>query len=164
MEIYRHHESPGSSDQAETGCPAEADSAAAYERRLHEVLAALPRERCADDFTPLLLERLDRHRSRERRWRSLAAAAVLLVSGAATVQWHEHRQREQAVQQLVDMRLEYRVLQERLEHLEREAERRRPVVYLGEGDGVEYVLDLSKLAASDPVAPDAISEITQPSI
>ena len=159
MEIYQPDKSPLRSALEDS-----AVSSADYEHRLDQVLATLPRLRSEDEFTPQLLERLDRHRARQRRWRSLAAAAVLLISGVATAEWHEHREREQAVQELVDMRLEYRVLKDRLEDLEREATRRRPVVYLGESDGVEYVIDLSKLATYTNPATLTATTPPQPSI
>ena len=143
--------------------PPEHDSE--HDRRLSELLAALPRERAAADFTAGVLQRIEaapqwpalqwpapRRPAPRRpalRWRRqaplLAAAALLFICLAfgGRELWHRHQYQE-AVARLEALHAEHDALEAELHRLRRLAVETRPVLYLGGDETVEYVVDLSR--------------------
>jgi hypothetical protein len=119
--------------------------------RLDAVLGSLPQEKAPASFAAAVLTRLERRRVVQRQWQTLAAAALLLLAvGLGDLQWQRHREQREALERLARLRAEYSVMQAELDELQEAADRARPMIYLGgsEGsqDGVDLVLDLSRLA------------------
>ncbi|MDA8020283.1 MAG: hypothetical protein MPN21_22830 [Thermoanaerobaculia bacterium] len=133
-------------DHHETQRDAE-DSAERYQERLSALLESLPRESASEDFTVGVLRRLpanDTNPVYVRPWALVAAALVLLTVAVGFREWRHQLRQQEAIERIAEIRAEYEVLQRELDALKARASENR-VVYLGEADGTEVVLDLARL-------------------
>lgn len=127
--------------------------------RLDAVLHDLPRERAGDDFTDEVLRRLPANDERfsgegglpARSWYLAVAALLFLAVVFGAREWNHRREMRHSMERIAEMRAEYWELERELGELQ-EKRRAQPVIYLGEVDGTEVVLDLS-------VFPDARSRL-----
>ena len=147
------------------------------DKRLSEILASLPRETAAANFTARVQARLERQPTTlfaPGRWSAIAAAAAIiaLVSGFGWQEWRHAREKQAAVARLTQLLDEKHDLEEELRTLRRLTDEARPVVYLGGNEDVDLVLDLARLSQrqthqpqthqrqtlrSGPLTPDAFS-------
>ena len=116
-----------------------------FDAFLNQTLSSLPREQADDQFTARVMRQVE-ERSGFSQWRPLVAAALLVAVGYGTHFWSDWQQQMESVERLAELRAEYEVLQEELAALEK-ARRNQKLVYLGGENGVEYVLDVGRLAS-----------------
>ena len=133
------------------------------ERLLDEALASLAPTGASPGFTRRVLASLDA----ERRTRAapglgvwvLAAAAVAAVGVGIFLGSRPQPPLAALTAERESLRTEHGEIREQLESLRTLAQETRPVLYLGSGDDVDLVLDLSPLltaeAAARPAALDA---------
>ncbi len=122
---------------------------------IEKLLRALPRQKASAEFTPRLLERLDKPSAESttawlRARPLLAGVAVLLLLGALTTgmwHWYELREREEAAQRIETLRNEYEALERELAEIHSLAAASQPVVELGSTESLDILLDLRTLAA-----------------
>lgn len=129
------------------GRPPTNDPAEEYQERLSQILENLPRETASDEFTDGVLRRLpanDATPVTSRPWLLAVAALLLLTVSVGYREWRHQVRQQEALERIADMRAEYEVLQQELDQLRSKAAENR-VVYLGEADGTEVVLDLARL-------------------
>lgn len=118
--------------------------------RLDTAFDTLPRERAGDEFTDEVLRRLPANDERfsgdggltARSWYVAVAALLLLAVTFGVREWNHRREMRQSIERIAEMRAEYWELERELGELQ-EKRRAQPVIYLGEVDGTEVVLDLS---------------------
>lgn len=125
----------------------EPDAAECYQERLSALLESLPRDTASDDFTSRVLRRLPANDTRPfyaRPWLLAVAAMVLLTTTVGLLELHHRAQQQEAIERIAEMRAEYLVLQQELDELRTRSSQNR-VVYLGEANGTEVVLDLARL-------------------
>ncbi|MEM6796256.1 MAG: hypothetical protein AAF725_19960 [Acidobacteriota bacterium] len=130
--------------------PARRGEGDALDPLLDAALAHLPRERAGDRFTGAVLSRARRAEVSQTRWRFLAAAALFFTAaGVAVGEWNERLAQEAAAERIAELRAEYSLLREELLELQRasELEEEPGVIYLGSSDGIDYVVDLQRLAS-----------------
>lgn len=119
-------------------------------KRLDRALAELPRRTASPGFTRRVMAALDGgadQRARDRgshRW-ALAAAAVFAVAVGIFLGARPEPPAAALAAERENLRLEHDELKRELESLRSLALETRPVLYLGAGDDVDYVLDLSPL-------------------
>lgn len=123
------------------------DSAERYQERLSALLDSLPRETASDDFTAGVLRRLPANDTTPvyaRPWVLAVAAMLLLTVAIGFREWRHQVRQQEAIERIAEMRAEYEVLHRELDALKTRASENR-VVYLGESNGTEVVLDLARL-------------------
>lgn len=123
------------------------DSAERYQERLSALLDSLPREAASDDFTEGVLRRLPANDTTPvyaRPWVLAVAAMLLLTVAIGFREWRHQVRQHEAIERIAEMRAEYEVLHQELDALKTRASENR-VVYLGESNGTEVVLDLARL-------------------
>ena len=133
---------------AEHSVPARSDDAAeCYQERLSALLDSLPRETATDEFTDGVLRRLPANDTTPvyaRPWVLAVAALLLLTVAIGFREWRHQVRQQEAIERIAEMRAEYEVLHQELDALKARASENR-VVYLGESNGTEVVLDLARL-------------------
>ena len=123
------------------------DPAESYQERLSALLDSLPRETAPDDFTDRVLRRLPANDTTPvyaRPWVLAVAAMLLLTVAIGFREWRHQVRQDEAIERIAEMRAEYEILQQELDALKTRATENR-VVYLGEANGTEVVLDLARL-------------------
>jgi hypothetical protein len=130
-------------------------------------LRELPRETASPDFTARVVERAgsaesaesaesdDRETPRLPRAVFAAAAALVLVSGAAAWRLEKERSREAWLDQVQAMQLESARLQREL--VELRAAETPPILYLGGDDQVDLFLDLAEGPRARGAQPASVS-------
>jgi predicted MPP superfamily phosphohydrolase len=110
--------------------------------RLHEVLAAVPRDAASEGFTPATMRRLRELQARRRRLPLVAAASITiaLAAGALAVRQIGEVREERRLDAL---RAERQAIAAELEELKRMTAE-PPVVYVGGNDDIDVVMDVSK--------------------
>lgn len=140
MSDYKNQAPNDSNDQTR-------DPAERYQERLAALLDSLPREAASDDFTERVLRRLPANDTTPvyaRPWVLAVAAMLLLTVAIGFREWRHQVRQNEAIDRIAEMRAEYEVLQQELDSLKTRASENR-VVYLGEANGTEVVLDLARL-------------------
>jgi len=125
----------------------EPDAAECYQERLSALLDSLPRETASHEFTGSVLRRLPANDTQPvyaRPWVLAVAAVLLLTTAVGLLELHHRAQQQEAIERIAEMRAEYLVLEQELEEIKARASQNR-VVYLGESNGTEVVLDLARL-------------------
>ena len=117
--------------------------------RLDRALADLPRGAASEGFTRRVMAALDekgeRHADPGRNVWALAAAALLAVAVGIYLGARPEPPLANLAAERESLRREHDELLRELDDLRSLAAETRPVIYLGAGDGVDYVLDLSPL-------------------
>lgn len=120
--------------------------------RLDRALAELEPGAASPGFTGRVMAALDEAGDRSTAWRggdarrwALAAAATLAVAIGIYLGARPEPPLAALAAERESMRLEHDELMRELESLRSLAMETRPVLYLGTGDDVDYVLDLSPL-------------------
>lgn len=110
--------------------------------RLHEVLAAVPRDAASEGFTAATMRRVQDRQKRRRRLPFVAAASITiaLAGGALAVRQLGEVREERRIKAL---RAERQAIAAGLEELKRMTTE-PPVVYVGGNDDIDVVLDVSK--------------------
>ena len=132
------------------------------DQELNTLLASLPREQASPEFTRGVLDRLEAD-SRQLSWsgtgpRWLLAALVLLAIGLGGPELRERHLRQQALERVAALEAEYNALELELSELRQQAADARPLVYLGGGEAVELVVDLSR------VRPETRAALLRPAV
>ena len=135
--------------------------------RLDEALANLPPRAASPGFTRRVLTALDDRASspgpargpQPRVW-ALAAAAALAIAVGVFLGARPEPPVAALATERESLRLEHDELMRELESLRSLARETRPVLYLGSGDDVDYVLDLSPLVERSAAARPASLENT----
>lgn len=121
------------------------------DEELSQLLARLPAEGARRGFTRRVMERLERPPTAPVRWRmAIAAAAAAVVLGLALF-WAPRPQQDSSPELVAEarqMRREVAALERELAALRELAEETAPVVYLGQQDDFDLVVDLRPLLAS----------------
>ena len=124
--------------------------------RLDRALAELPPTGASPEFTQRVMAALDDAGDRrdarpwlQRPW-ALAAAAALAVAVGIFLGARPEPPVAGLAAERADLRQQHDELLRELESLRSLARETRPVIYLGSGDDVDYVLDLSPLVERSP--------------
>jgi len=132
------------------------------DERLDELLKSLPREGASDDFTARVLERIEQPRPRfaqQNRWLAAAAVIFIVVLGGITAGRMIEQKREE--ERLAAVRAAQAEIARELREVKRLSEQVDPVVYLGSGENVDYLVDFRHLkTSSQPVTHASWSQTT----